>query len=258
MLKILKAVSSKQARSQKGDVQKFLEQLLVEIVSENYRYFVNELLLNEDPERCWPPLMANERQLSGLFAIGLSRICPFSRPEYSIKRSKNDEDEATEEQKSGRVDFMAFYHNRDIALELKRHAVTTTGDIVGKNFEKKWDTLNKQTKEALKYMKEENFSSPVSVGLLVIRVNRVVFTKNDKDVQKQNIIETFWEMSENEKLHKKVDFLARYDAPAEMQSSSGWGEDGKVSKVFPGIIFAACIWQRMRGRASIDRSLAEQ
>jgi hypothetical protein len=103
----------------------------------------------------------------------------------------------------------------------------------------------KQSREALGYMRKfKDFSDPVSIGILVIRISRAISKTKDIEKQKQDIVNRFVEISE--KLHNKnkVDFLARYDAPSEMQSSSGWGKNEDVLKLFPGIIFSACIWQR--------------
>ena len=72
MLTVLSEVALKRATNHElGNVQLFLERLLVEVVSENYRYFLSEHMsyrhrVKQDANtRCWPPLLANERQVSG-------------------------------------------------------------------------------------------------------------------------------------------------------------------------------------------------
>src|SRR5579862_4770486 len=88
MLKVVEGVRLLGATDpQHGNVQTFLERLLVEAVAGNYRHFLHERLAKaqqypEAPEQyCWPPLMSNERQVGGLFASALSSVCPVSRPE---------------------------------------------------------------------------------------------------------------------------------------------------------------------------------
>jgi hypothetical protein len=75
MLTVVKPLNKKRANhASVGHVGTLLEKLLIEVVAANYRYFLHQHL-NEsidgspNAERwCWPPLLTNERQLSGLFA----------------------------------------------------------------------------------------------------------------------------------------------------------------------------------------------
>ena len=135
-------------KAEHGNVQTFLERLLVEVVAGNYRYFLHEHLMqasdtDEEPEAyCWPPLLANERQVSGLFASALAAVCPVSRPEFAIQRHhKVGRKRAS---RAGRVDFYASYGDRSVALELKQKAISTLGEISGKNgLAHQWMTVSR-------------------------------------------------------------------------------------------------------------------
>lgn len=81
--------------AERGNVQAFLERLLVEVASENYRYFLSEHLSyrgfidQEANVHCWPPLLSNERQVTGLFAVGLSRgFAQYQYPsiQFNVRR----------------------------------------------------------------------------------------------------------------------------------------------------------------------------
>ncbi len=249
MITMLKRVPLKHATNPaKGDVQSFLERLLVEVVSENYRYFLTEHLSfggasDENTQTyCWPPLLANERQVSGLFAVGLSRVCPVSRPEHPIHR-RRDEDDADELGRNGRIDFLATFGTRQIALELKRCKISTLGDAASKQLmQKQWETVVKQAKEALKHMREHKnlYKSPVSVGLLVIRVNRALGENPDKNKLNESV-NALKEIAESVQKATQADFLAYYTSPQEMQISYGWGDKETRYQALPGVVFAAVV-----------------
>lgn len=253
MLKILNSVSLKRATDAKlGNVQTFLERLLIEVTSENYRYFLtqhlsfrNDLAIDA-PTYCWPPLLSNERQVSGLFAIGLSRVSPISNPEYPIGRSVNEikRDEDKNGSRSGRIDFLAYYGNRHIALELKRHPISTTNNAKSNSgLDSNWQSVTSQAKQALMHMRSTkwDFESPVSVGLLIVRVGRTVTSKREIEDARSSAHAKLPEVAGNIGKLTKADFLAYYTNPAEMQVSYGWGKDGEGYSIFPGVVFAAVV-----------------
>lgn len=139
MLDITKRITLKGAtNAAAGDVQVYLEQLLVEVIAANYRQFLSEKTerirkngIKNAKYSCWPPLFANERQVSGIFASGLNAMCPSTLAEHKIHRDLERSDEQNELLgKAGRVDFMSSFGNRYIGLELKRVPVgiTSAGD----------------------------------------------------------------------------------------------------------------------------------
>lgn len=252
MLTVLNEVSLKRATNPElGNVQLFLERLLVEVASENYRYFLSEHLsyrhlAKDSNTHCWPPLLANERQVSGLFAVGLSKVCPVSRPEHPISRSPLSREVNNEEYSSGngRIDFLATYGARHIALELKRCPISTIGDARSKaGLFSQWENVSSQAKQALVHMrsKQTSYDSPVSVGLLVIRVSRKVTSKREAEETRQAAAMLLPDVAANVKRLTKADFLAYHTPPSEMQTSYGWGKAGDQYRVFPGVIFAAVV-----------------
>lgn len=263
MLTVLSDVALKRAiNAERGNVQAFLERLLVEVASENYRYFLSEHLSyrgfidQEANVHCWPPLLSNERQVTGLFAVGLSRVCPVSIPEYPIQRSSlaRDEEDADTKAKGGRIDYLAFYGNRHIALELKRCPISTTGDArTKKGLRYQWETVSKQAKEALGHMRaQRDFDSPVSVGLLVIRLSRKVTTRKDAEEARISAVTSLKEVVQDVKKLTNADFLAYYSSPTEMQISGGWGKSQDQYRVFPGVIFAAVVHGNAKRAAATD------
>lgn len=253
-----KSVGLKRATDPKrGNVQQFLDRLLVEVVSENYRYFLTEHLSMGDPpeanpeQRCWPPLLSNERQVSGLFAIGLSRVCPISVPEHPIARFDKvatDEEVATES-RSGRIDFLAYFGNRSVAVELKRCCISTLGHAGEMNsLGKLWAEVENQSKEALVHMRKENkyYVSPVSIGLLVIRVGRKVTKLKSPEKERAATASLLPNIADRVFKLTKADYVSHYLAPAEMQVSFGWGNSEAESMVFPGVVFAAVVHERAK------------
>lgn len=241
MIHVLKDVRLKGATdSGHGNVQTFLERLLVEVVAGNYRYFLHEHLLKasdakEEPEAyCWPPLLANERQVSGLFTSALATVCPVSRPEYTIKKLDNN---------SGRVDYFATYGNRAVALELKQKPISTIGDISGKGgLAQRWNDVSDQAVQALHHLRSTPsiYPHPVAVGLLVIRVSiKVTAGKKLEDARKTAAGRTE-DLIKGVSKALRPDFLASYTPPQEMQTFLR-GTEQDESRVFPGVLFAAYI-----------------
>jgi hypothetical protein len=241
---------------ERGNVQQFLERLLVEVVSENYRFFLTEHLSygleSSDPAEtlCWPPLLSNERQVSGLFAIGLSRVSPISRPEHPISRlDRTRADQEDSSHRKGRIDFLAYFGNRDIALELKRCPISTLGDARSKaGLTNLWNDVSKQSKDALVHMrkKDERYTSPVSVGLLVVRVGRKVTARRELERARADAEATLPEVANSVARLTRADYLSYYTAPKEMQVSFGWGKNEDQFCVYPGVVFAAVVHESTR------------
>ena len=267
MLQILSKIGSKRANDhERGNVQQFLERLLVEVVTDNYRYFVAQHLWYEEEAikvgtDTRTPLLNGERQVSGLFAAALSRVSPISSPEFPIDRVKSLED--GEAVSGGRVDYLACFGNREVGLELKQHGISTKkGSDTNDGLRAKWNSVESQSRQMLKYMRKADFFvSPVSVGLLVIRVD----CKVDRKLKKKGDFKTALENARADaekaltgqatmlKKALKPDFLAYYKAPCEMQVSSGWGESCDEYRLYPGIIFAAVVHESTKEPAKVTQ-----
>jgi len=262
MLITLKDIQLKRATDhERGNVQQFLDRLLIEVVSENYRYFLAEHLAHglppeDSPETyCWPPLLSSERQVSGLFSAGISRVCPISMPEHSITRtSKSLSDSETKSAKrKGRIDFLAYFGNRNIAIELKRCPISTLGDARDKQgLTKLWQVVESQSKEALVHMREqrESYVSPVSIGLMVVRVSRKVTARRELDAERVKAMSALPEVAEAVSRLTRADYISYYKAPTEMQASYGWGKTEREYRVFPGVVFAAVVHESTKQKAA--------
>ncbi len=153
------------------------------------------------------------------------------------------EHRADELGRNGRIDFLATFGTRQIALELKRCKISTLGDAASKQLmQKQWETVVKQAKEALKHMREHKnlYKSPVSVGLLVIRVNRALGENPDKNKLNESV-NALKEIAESVQKATQADFLAYYTSPQEMQISYGWGDKETRYQALPGVVFAAVV-----------------
>ncbi len=262
MLVTLSKVKLKRATDhERGNVQQFIDRLLVEVVSENYRYFLTEhlsqdLAPEQNPEAyCWPPLLSNERQVSGLFATGLSRVSPISIPEHPIARSSKSitDTEAELSYRTGRIDFLAYFGNRHIALELKRCPISTLGvlrDNIG--LTNLWRAVESQSKEALVHMRKDrkSYDSPVSIGLLVVRIGRKITARKKLDQERSAAANSLPAIAESVGRLTRADYLSYYRAPQEMQASYGWGKSGDEYRVFPGVIFAAVVHESTKQAAA--------
>jgi hypothetical protein len=229
-----------------GNVQFFLERLLVDVAAANYRYFLNDNLskarqvgLRNPQQACHSPLLENELQISGLFSSALSGFCPVFRPEFPL---------------AGKVDFMVTHGEREIALENKQVNVKSVseGEDVPK-LARRWSTVVAQSKKRLELMKGDKarFRHPASVGLLLVRMSRIVplSTKRSPEEMTERTLRAGVEDLHQgaETIGKGVEqfahahFVAKYEFPREMQIMSGWRKEklrGR-DRVFPGVVFLA-------------------
>ena len=256
MLRISKELSkASDPHCAHGDLGTLLQGLLIEVVSANDRYFLHQHLkesrsgLDEAQLWCWPPLMSNERQVSGLFANALSTVCPISSPELPITRTepKNKTDSAQGSAVShGRNDFFATYGERSVALELKRIPIGIA-PREWSGLANLWRDVGLQAQQALGHMRRSktDYPFPAGIGLMVIRVSRKV-----RDAPDPARADDFHltEESRFDRLVKHLsdsmapDFLASYLAPREMRLSAGWDDDEEALRIFPGIVFAASVY----------------
>lgn len=253
MLEITKRIKLKGAtNAAAGDVQVYLEQLIVEVIAANYRQFLSEKTeqtrrgLENAEYSCWPPLFANERQVSGIFSSSLNIMCPATLAEHKIRRGlERSEDENELRGTPGRVDFMCSFGNRYISLELKRVSVgfTSAGEYaVLKN---KWAEVSKQSKGAHTFMRQKefrnNYPNGIGVGLMIIRIAKQVSKKWDIATEIDRLKEMTEEVPKKIEGILKPDFFATYTPPAEMQAVAGFGNNADAYKIFPKILFSAVV-----------------
>jgi hypothetical protein len=204
MLKIYKELAGKRASSPEwGDANGFLQSVLVEVATENYRQLMFESLAlapsNETEVQLHldPPLRANERVISGLFATAIGRIAPRSRPEARIDRTEwqtsvealSDDtlggDGATT--KTGRVDYLAWYGQRIFAVELKAAAMNCERSEVTKTVSERWNKVVKQARSAQTHLRRlqlvdpVRYPEPVSLALMVVIGRRAISASSGED-----------------------------------------------------------------------------
>lgn len=256
MLEILKRIETKSAIDpERGSAQEFLESLLLEVIAGNYRHFVHEShrwarIRECSPAaaamNCSPPLLASERELSGLVAGALAAVSPVSWPEQAVQRLTardrfDDGDEARGG--AGRADFLAAYGNRLFGLEVKR-ANIAPGKSERAIVKRRWDAVAEQTQSVVNHMRTlpDRFPSPVGIGLLVLRVHTQF---GDKDVENK-----FEDVAANAKARfdaldhevqrtmvgEKPDFVARHELPLQMRALDGFKDKRRF---YPGVYFIA-------------------
>jgi hypothetical protein len=267
MLTVTRPVARPRATNpQYGNIETFLERLLVEVVAGNYRHFLHERVAfsarpgNESKrpeELCWPPLLAIERQVSGLFFSALSSVCPVSRPEQRVRRPILAKGRKAPKESAGRIDFAALYGSRHIGLELKQIPISSlkAGSKQGaddlRGMAAKWKKVSHQASTALQYMRDYplEYHHPITIGLLVIRVSRKVSSRRDPNELQRELSAQLPEIVGSVQSSIKPDFLAYYQPPPEMQVLLGnWGNGREDHRVFPGVIFAASVHMRQPSR----------
>jgi hypothetical protein len=233
-----------------GDVQVFLERLLVEVIASNYRAFLNEKLAllrdqcTEPEYACWPPLFANERQVSGVFANALTTMCPSTVAEHKIRRRlERREDELVGT--SGRVDFLTSFGQRSIALELKRVPISTTEQGNYSVLKSRWADVCQQSKDAHTFMRQRelrlDYPNGIGVGLMVVRVSKQISSKAVVQDEIKSQAENAGKIGNELQKLIKADFFASYIPPEEMQAVSGFGKNSDAIKIFPTLYFAAVV-----------------
>ena len=209
---------------------RFLESLLVEMVTENYRQLVSEALIRSREAkttkrvRLDPPLRANERVAAALVQTALSRVAIRSRTEGRVERNGGAS--------TGRIDHLAWYANHVIGIELKiaRMALRLENEQVSDDVsegevktlarvENPWRSVLEQSASALdtlRNLKQKDhklYPRPLSLPLMLVvgqrRVQEDALAEMDKNIgiYRKAFIEALPKNS--------VNYLAVYTAPWE-------------------------------------------
>lgn len=222
-----------------GNINIFLKRILIEVVVENYKQMLNEKLVIYDDEhngdvKIDSPIRANENVVFGLFSNALAKVADRSRPEVLIKRpdSLNKTADLNERpnhlddledayisatKHNGYVDFLAWYDQRSIAIELKKATMDCVSLDVTKTLKTRWDTVVQQTKEAQNWLREkfsENkkiYPKPISVGLMVV-VGRCAASRKDECAELEEFVGSL-----KQNLQNKPGFIATYELPRDFQ-----------------------------------------
>lgn len=197
MLRIERAFGGKRVSDRNAaDTNQFLESILVEVATENYRQLIHEAVfmnrvrakpIDYLPD---PPLRSNEEVLSGLFATAISRVASRSRTEVQIGRERLEKSTSPDgAQRPGHVDHLAWYGERTYAIELKMAAMDFDSKKKTNDSQKKWESAIKQAKQAQVFLrkkqKEERlrYPNPISLALLVVVGRRDAGQSTEHDVE---------------------------------------------------------------------------
>ncbi|NYT78630.1 hypothetical protein H0A71_16685 [Alcaligenaceae bacterium] len=240
MLRVIKAFTGKVAsNSDAGDLNGFLRNVLVEVAGENYRQMMYEAMalasMNERGIQydLDPPLRANERVMSGLFATAISRVALRSRTEVRIDKPERDanvdalehdiEGDGTPKTKNGRVDYLAWFDNRVIGIELKMASMNCETPKITESIDERWVKVVDQAKAAQIYLRARHredprrYPNPISFALMVIVGRRNIRIDDFEGVDKGI------ELMEDRSLHAlrslspRPTFTATYTFPKEFR-----------------------------------------
>ena len=239
MLKIHEKFKSVNANNfEHGNINHFLQNVLIEAATENYRQTLQEYLYesensNGEPVHLDPPLRANERVISGIFFQALSKTSLRARPEVRIDRLKNnqytnpgeeDNEDEGKENSAGRVDFIAWTSNRTIAIELKTGTMNIQSSEFNAALSKRWKTVCKQIQTAQNYLRDiaENDSlavtNPLSLSIRIVvgqrNIKRNAVQKMDEEIEQ--ITDDFSQALRNS-ADPSPQFIATYTFPQEFR-----------------------------------------
>jgi len=262
MLREIKSFKGKSASDKDaGDINDFLRSVLVEVAAENYRQSMYEAMAlasdSEDKYDLDPPLRANERVMSGLFATAISRVALRSRTEVRIDRPERDStvdalegdggEESGSRTKNGRVDFLAWYGNRVIGIELKMANMNCESPQMG-SIARRWKTAVDQAKDVqtcLRSRQQEDsrrYPAPASIALMVIVGKRNISTKSIDDMVNKDTAE----MEERSQkalaaLDPRPTFMASYTFPSEFRAIS-LRRNGREASVDGRAMYTPFVW----------------
>lgn len=248
-----------------GDANVFLRNILVEVVTENYKQMLYEWIFLNGPENVNlnqlhldPPIRANERVMAGLFGSAITKISERSRPEVRIDRKDGDiraQDEEDSEVDgealkssniAGRIDYLAWYAKRTFAIELKMVSMNCDTCNLIDRVEKRWQTVIRQTGEAQSWLricqKKDNlrYPNPVSLGVMVVVGHRAINGRHEKleeniESQREKFVESL------KALTSKPQFIASYEFPKEfrVQARRKHGAPNNEKRYVPFVAFIA-------------------
>lgn len=241
-----------------GDANIFLQNVLVEVIAENYKQMLYEWIFLEHHKNgrlLDPPIRANERVMSGLFGNAISAIAERSRPEVRIDKfdlqTQDIQDQEAEsnnlaQSKVGRIDYLAWYSSRTFGIELKMVGMNCESCEVSQRVENKWKTVVTQAKDAQNWLRERQrddkirYPNPISIGLMVVVGRRAINSQTDQLDKKKN--EKRQEFLDSLKtLRPRPQFIASYNFPEEFSKPARivHGAPGSNEIFIPFIAFIA-------------------
>jgi hypothetical protein len=147
-----------------------------------------------------PPLRANERGISALFASAIGRVSSRYRAEARVDRplleeeiASLDEDAVEQETSAGRVDYLVWFENRVLGIELKAGSMSAEGAQPTKTLKDRWSKAIEQTRQVQNHLRRQSiennyhFQRPASIALLVVIGRRRFSAKRHADLNKRII-----------------------------------------------------------------------
>lgn len=211
MLQVIQRFEGVAARNAAaGDLNSFLQEVLVEVATENYRQTMFEAMALSSAEQVQydldPPLRANERVMSGLFATAIARSALRSQSEVRIDRQEREvntnalehdlEGDGSSTVKNGRVDYLAWYGSRVIGVELKMAGINCETPMITQAIKRRWTSAVNQAKtvqtclRARQQEQPSRYPSPISIALMVLVGRRSVDMEQLDDLNEDGWVES--------------------------------------------------------------------
>lgn len=210
MIDVIKSFKGKSASDgYAGDLTDFLNSLLLELATENYRQMLAEKLLTSDFNQLIdPPLRGNESEVAALFAKAFSKIVGLINPEPTLKRSKG----------TGKLDYLVWYQNRTIALELKATKIDYRAAGVPKKLVKALNSAIEQAIDAQTHLRslmhsDRRVKSPVALALVLVTGYSSHVPKDNSAKAEENRLRVFQEKFRKGNFKKKPQYIATYSVP---------------------------------------------
>jgi hypothetical protein len=211
-----------------GNINRFLENILVEVTALNYKQMMHEAIFVKEARLLDPPLRANERILSGLFGNAISTVAERSRPEVRIERVGQD----------GRIDYLAWYANRAFSIELKSESMSfeSNSKELPNKIASKWKSVVKQAKDAQTCLRKRNkddairYPNPVSISLMTVIAKRVANKEKAEKFNTNIDNEGLQFLTLLSKLEPTPQFKALYTFPQEFRCFARTSKGQPVEK----------------------------
>ena len=210
MIDVIKAFKGKSASDRyAGDLTGFLNSLFLEVATENYRQMLAEKLLTPDCDQLIdPPLRGNESEVSAIFASAFSRIAGLTHSEPTLMRSKG----------TGKLDYLVWYQNRTIALELKAikigyQSAGVPGKLVSRLNSATRQAIDAQTHLRSLMRSDRRVKSPVAIALVLV-TGYSSSVPEDKSLEaEQERLRAFQVKFQEGIVERKPQYIATYSVP---------------------------------------------
>lgn len=246
MISVVRGFTGKSASDgYAGDLTGFLSSLFLEVAAENYRQMLSEkLLTSEYGQLLDPPLRGSESEVTALFASAFSRIAGLTHPEPTLRRAEG----------TGKLDYLVWYQNRTIALELKAIRINYLTEGVPEKLVNRLSTAIAQAIEAQTHLRalmksDRRVKSPVALALMLVTGYSSYTPKDESREAEAQRLEEFQRKFVDGMSKRRPQYIATYSVPTELRRVA-WRSSGVTDLERPVYIPYYAFLARCRLRAN--------